>query len=239
MGSTWSIGSDGLTIHTTPSTIDIHLKNTTILSYNTATGVITLGSTTLDATVISATELSYLDGVTSAIQTQMDLKAPKASPTFTGTVTIPTPFTLGATSVTASGSELNYVVGVTSAIQTQLNLLAPKASPTFTGTFASTPASAFISSGGSAVPLTSRNIGLVTDGSSAECSGTLAAGTIGQEINVYVAAVGNAADSVRIVPSTLLGWASVKLAANPLGKSATFLYTAQGWVVLASTGTLA
>lgn len=42
------------------------------------------------------------------------------SPTFTGTVTIPTPFTLGAVSVTTTGTELNYVSGVTSAIQTQL-----------------------------------------------------------------------------------------------------------------------
>ena len=46
--------------------------------------------------------------------------APLASPTFTGTVVIPSPFTLGATSVTASGAEMNYLVGVTSAIQTQL-----------------------------------------------------------------------------------------------------------------------
>ena len=35
------------------------------------------------------TELNYVDGVTSAIQTQMDTKAPLASPTFTGTVAIP------------------------------------------------------------------------------------------------------------------------------------------------------
>lgn len=47
--------------------------------------------------------------------------APLASPTFTGTVTIPTPFTLGAVSVLPTGTELNFVDGVTSAIQTQLN----------------------------------------------------------------------------------------------------------------------
>lgn len=35
------------------------------------------------------TELNYVDGVTSAIQGQLDAKAPIASPTFTGTVTIP------------------------------------------------------------------------------------------------------------------------------------------------------
>lgn len=33
------------------------------------------------------TELNYVDGVTSAIQTQLNAKAPLASPTFTGTVT--------------------------------------------------------------------------------------------------------------------------------------------------------
>lgn len=32
------------------------------------------------------TELNYVDGVTSAIQTQIDAKAPTASPTFTGTI---------------------------------------------------------------------------------------------------------------------------------------------------------
>jgi hypothetical protein len=37
----------------------------------------------------TATELNYTDGVTSSIQTQLDTKAPLASPTFTGTVTIP------------------------------------------------------------------------------------------------------------------------------------------------------
>lgn len=41
--------------------------------------------------------------------------------TFTGTVTIPTPFTLGAVSVTPTGTELNFVDGVTSSIQTQLD----------------------------------------------------------------------------------------------------------------------
>lgn len=43
----------------------------------------------LDGATLSTTELNYVDGVTSAIQTQIDLKAPLASPTFTGTVTIP------------------------------------------------------------------------------------------------------------------------------------------------------
>lgn len=38
---------------------------------------------------LTATELGYVDGVTSAIQGQIDAKSPIASPTFTGTVTLP------------------------------------------------------------------------------------------------------------------------------------------------------
>ena len=43
----------------------------------------------LDGATLSTTELNYVDGVTSAIQTQIDTKAPSASPTFTGVVTLP------------------------------------------------------------------------------------------------------------------------------------------------------
>jgi hypothetical protein len=37
----------------------------------------------------SAAVINYLDGTTSAVQTQIDAKAPTASPTFTGIVTAP------------------------------------------------------------------------------------------------------------------------------------------------------
>lgn len=95
----------------------------------TFTGTVTLPSTTSIGTV-SNTEIGYLDGVTSAVQTQMDLKAPLASPTFTGTVVLPSTTSIG----TVSATEIGYVDGVTSAIQTQMDLKAPLASPTFTGT---------------------------------------------------------------------------------------------------------
>jgi hypothetical protein len=52
----------------------------------------------------------------------------------TNVFTFPTPFTLGATSVTTTGTEVNYVAGVTSGIQAQFTAKAPLASPTFTGT---------------------------------------------------------------------------------------------------------
>jgi len=44
----------------------------------------------LDGVTATTAELNYTDGVTSNIQTQLNLKAPLASPTFTGTPTAPT-----------------------------------------------------------------------------------------------------------------------------------------------------
>jgi len=40
----------------------------------------------LDGVTVTTAELNYVDGVTSNVQTQLDAKAPTASPTFTGTV---------------------------------------------------------------------------------------------------------------------------------------------------------
>lgn len=76
------------------------------------------------------TELNYVAGVTSALQTQLNAKAPTASPTLTGAVVLPATTTIG----TVTGTELGYLSGVTSALQTQLNAKAALASPALTGT---------------------------------------------------------------------------------------------------------
>ena len=44
----------------------------------------------MDGVTATTAELNHVDGVTSNVQTQIDTKAPVASPTFTGTVTGPT-----------------------------------------------------------------------------------------------------------------------------------------------------
>ena len=66
---------------------------------------------------ISATEFSYLDGATSNIQAQIDLKAPIASPTFTGTATIPTAaittVDFGDWTITESAGVLYFATGGT------------------------------------------------------------------------------------------------------------------------------
>jgi len=119
------------------------------LAAPTFTGTVTLPESTSIGNV-SNQEISYLDGVTSTVQGQIDAKlasataastyAPLASPTLTGTVTLPESTSIG----NVSNLEIGYVNGVTSSIQTQIDAklasataastYAPLASPTLTGT---------------------------------------------------------------------------------------------------------
>jgi hypothetical protein len=57
----------------------------------------------LDGATLTTTELNYVDGVTSGIQGQIDLKAPLANPTFTGTVSLDS--TIVFEGSTADGNE--------------------------------------------------------------------------------------------------------------------------------------
>lgn len=105
----------------------------------------TLGSLAV-ATYPSLTELSYVKGVTSAIQTQLGTKAPTTAPTFATSITgsyltaSEILITDGSKNIVSapvatypSLTELSYVKGLSSAVQTQINAKAPTASPTFTG----------------------------------------------------------------------------------------------------------
>lgn len=96
----------------------------------TFTGTVVLPATTSIGTV-SATEIGYVDGVTSSIQTQIDSKSPINNPTFTGTVGGITKAMVGLGNV-ENTTDLNKVIST--ATQDALNLKAPLASPTFTGT---------------------------------------------------------------------------------------------------------
>ena len=93
----------------------------------------------LDGATLSTIELNYVDGVTSAIQTQIDTKAPIASPTFTGTVSGITKAMVDLGNVDNT-SDANKPVST--AAQTALDLKAPLASPALTGTPTAPTASA-------------------------------------------------------------------------------------------------
>ena len=61
----------------------------------------------LDGATLSTAELNYVDGVTSAIQTQLDAKAPLASPTFTGTATTNNLVVSGNLTVSGTTTSIN------------------------------------------------------------------------------------------------------------------------------------
>jgi len=71
---------------------------------------------------------------TSSLSTRINLKANIASPAFTGVVTIPTPFTLGATSVTSTGTQLNYLNAATGTTGTTSTNLVYSEAPALTST---------------------------------------------------------------------------------------------------------
>jgi hypothetical protein len=111
-----------------------HLAGTeTVTGAKTFSGGVTLSSNiTANSCTITPTELSYIDGVTSNLQTQLDAKATDSltchlsgtetvtgAKTFSGGVTLSSNIT--ANSCTITPTELSYIDGVTSNLQTQLD----------------------------------------------------------------------------------------------------------------------
>jgi hypothetical protein len=85
-------------------------------TFTTATATTVNASTTLQiggvAITSTAAELNYTDGVTSAIQTQLNAKAPLASPTFTGTANVPT-IDFGDWTITEASGVLHFAASGT------------------------------------------------------------------------------------------------------------------------------
>jgi len=93
----------GGTLNNDLDSIDGLLGGDTAIAPNLIVGSWEVGGT---AILPTGAEINYLDGVTSAIQTQMDTKAPSASPTLSGTITV-TGGTQSWTAV-ASGTTLTF-----------------------------------------------------------------------------------------------------------------------------------
>ncbi len=103
-GGTWS--------YATLLNADVNASAAIALSKLAATtasrALVSDGSGFVSPATTTATEVGYLNGVTSAIQTQLNLLAPKASPTFTGTVTAP--FSSAGVVNTTSGGVLGVSI---------------------------------------------------------------------------------------------------------------------------------
>jgi hypothetical protein len=96
------------------------------------TGALDLGSLIIAGTSVTATaaELNFVDGVTSNVQTQLNTKAPLASPTFTGTVTAN-----GGAVFNESGADVDFRVES----DTDANALFVQGSDGFVGIGTSSP----------------------------------------------------------------------------------------------------
>jgi hypothetical protein len=123
----------------TDSSLQTTLEDYAPLLNPSFTGTVVLPADTSIGDV-SGTELGYLNGVTSSVQTQLNAKLSTTSAesiyaklegaTFTGNVVLTANTSIGS----VDSTEIGYLNGVTSGIQTQLDAKAPTANPTFTGT---------------------------------------------------------------------------------------------------------
>lgn len=117
------------------------------------------GTITANGATISATELSYIDNVSSNIQTQLNAKAGTASPTFTGDATfanvVETVYNLSGTAIDASNGNIQYkTIGGNTTFTDSLNtgesvILRLASASSYTITW---PTITWIKVGGSAAP---------------------------------------------------------------------------------------
>ena len=181
------------------------------------------------SSAVTPTELGYVSGVTSAIQTQLNAKAPSASPTFSGTIT--TPLTASRAMVTGASNELavsavtatelGYVSGVTSAIQTQLNAKGV-GDMTLSGVQTVTGAKTFGTIGGTVGKF------------------ILAGSTSGSTIVNAAAVAGSTTITLPGATDTLVGRATTDTLTNKTlsGNTATNLISGSGTLTLNTSGTV-
>lgn len=174
------------------------------------------------------TELNYVDGVTSAIQTQLDAKAALASPTFTGNPAAPTP----------SPGDNDTSIATTAFVATSF---APLASPTFTGVPAAPTASvgtnttqlattAFViaESFVSALPSQTGNAGkyVTTDGSTASWGSLSAYATTAAVAASYAPLASPTLTGTPAAPTATAGTNTTQLATTAFVTGAVGAYVA-------------
>jgi len=113
---------------TTKPTSTINFSEAGLAFADMRVGALTASSLTVGD--VSATEIGYLDGVTSAIQTQLNEKANLAGPTFTGTVTLPSTVVSGSATITLPTT--TSTLATTADLASYAPLLQTTTTPSFT-----------------------------------------------------------------------------------------------------------
>jgi hypothetical protein len=126
---------------TTKPTTTINFSEAGLAYSDLRIGGLTASSASIGS--VTNTEIGYLSGVSSSIQTQLNLRAPLASPTFTGTVTVPSTITSGSATLTlpsttgtiVTSADVSTTLGsyltTSSAASTYTPLLTTTSIPTF------------------------------------------------------------------------------------------------------------
>lgn len=148
---------------------------------------------------MASINLVFENGLSASASNVYSTVAPIASPTFTGTATIPN-ITMSGSINSVSATELNYLDGVTSAIQSQFTAKAPLAGPTFTGTLTA----ANITATGTVVLPTATSIGDVSYTELSVLNG-VASTLTSTELNILDGVTATTAELNKLagVPSTL------------------------------------
>lgn len=117
---------------TTKPTSTIDFSEAGLAFADVRVGGLTASSLTIGD--VSNTEIGYLDGVSSSIQTQLNAKAPSAGPTFTGTVTLPATVVSGSATLTlpTTTSTLATTADISTAVAPYAPLLQTTTTPSFT-----------------------------------------------------------------------------------------------------------
>ena len=107
------INTNTTNIATNTTQISSNANNISINAGNIAANTAAINQRVQYSDVASIVAPYLLKTDTSSLSNRINLKAPIASPEFTGVVTIPTPFKLGTTNVTSTGTQLNYLANAT------------------------------------------------------------------------------------------------------------------------------
>lgn len=134
--------------------------------------------------------------------------AMQSGPTFTGTVTIPTPFTLGAVSVTSTGTQINYLASATGTTGTTSTNLVFSTSPTLVTPVLGVATATSVALNGATI---GTNALAVTGTATISTSLALGGATIGSDAlgitgTATISSTLNANGNVLLASASLLEW---------------------------------